>query len=46
MKKLELHIHTVQTASNHPFLSLIEKLKQYEMIQSELLGVCSTAWNR
>ena len=29
MKKLDLHIHTVQTVSDHPFSFSIEKLKEY-----------------
>lgn len=28
MKKLDLHIHSVQAASDHPFFS-VEKLKEY-----------------
>lgn len=44
MKKLDLHIHTLQTVSDHPFSFSIEKLKEY--VQSlKIDGIAITNHN-
>ena len=44
MKKLDLHIHTLQTISDHPFSFSIEKLKEY--VQSlKIDGIAITNHN-
>ena len=44
MRKLDLHIHTIQTASDHPFSFSVDKLREY--VQSlKIDGIAITNHN-